>query len=231
MSDNFIYNWQNNLKTTQNGLKYMATKTASDLKDRGLSRDEALELLVADKYDLKIAESCVNEIYDIPVKKAFTVPVIPTSYEDVKHVVEHQINKMGSKEFLKLVTSGKNALVKLSSKRVNDLESTIKYASENPFAISDVHKELRPWVENALLDSVLLREQMKADLKPISEAKGIYEVKTANNTVIVDLLNGTSTGKRFTEGSFAELCIPDEYLIFAADKALPHGKIFRDLAE
>jgi len=88
---------------------------------------------------------------------------------------------------------------------------------------------LRPYVEETLLNSVLIAQSQEAEVKTASKNK--YVVSMRKGTADVDLVNATSNSEKFTQGNYASFGLADEFMVKAADTISPYARLRRALRD
>jgi hypothetical protein len=232
LSDDMIYNWRNELRSHSDGVFVVASSQAQKYKNQGFDKSQVVELLAAENYDLEVANRVASKLFDsidnTPVKQAIEVAVVPTKYSDCAPIIEKTLEKFSAKEFVKKLTLGEHSIVKTDSKGVDSWLSLVKMAKDNPNMRTSLHNELKPWVEEALLNSVLKAQSEK----PLVEAKNNkIVVSMRKGTAEVDLQNATSTSNKFIEGNYAFFGLADEYMVSAADSVSPYARLKRALKD
>ena len=227
-----IYNWRNELRSHNDGVYVVANSQATKYKNQGFNKSEVVELLAAESFDLEVANRVASKLFDSITeepKTAVEVAVVPTKYSDCAPVIEKTLNKLSSKEFVKRLTIGEHSIVKVDDKNLESWKRLAELAKTNDNAKEELHKELKPWVEEALLNSVLLAQSEKAQIKTASKNK--YVVSTRKGEAEVDLSNATSTSKKFIEGNYADFGLADEFMVSAADAVSPYQRLKRALVD
>jgi hypothetical protein len=92
-----------------------------------------------------------------------------------------------------------------------------------------LHTELKPWVEEALLNSVLVAEKEKSNIVTADKNKQVYKVAMRKGEATVDLTSGTSTSEKFTQGNYATFGLADEYMVSAVNSISPYERLKRAL--
>lgn len=232
MSNNieFIYNWDNEQKNSPESKALIA---ATNYKEKGYESQEAFDLLLSDNYSYRTAQAVINKLYDSSTSESasHSVSVVPTCYEDVKDSLGTLLRTSGPDKFINILTKGAMPLIKMAAKPLGSLRRVAEYAMHDNYAMNELHKMLKPWVEDCLLNSVLLSEKISPEAKIASVDIGVYEVTTKTASVTVDLFRGASNSERFTSGNFETLGLPDEYVILVAEKIAPLNKIKKDLSK
>ncbi len=231
-----IYNWKNELRQTNKGEKTVAAQSALDLQRRGFSAAEAIELLAADKFGLDVAESAVYEIYGKEQREARknivkTAMVVPTSYNDVAPIIEETLSRLSPKEFVHKLARSEMPILRVSSKNIESWYRLATAAKEHGgHAMTILHSELRPWVEETMLKSVLIAEKENASIQRLSSDRKQFRVAMQKESADVDLDMGVSTGTRFQKGNFSDFGLADEFMIQAADHSSPYERLRRALS-
>ena len=227
-----IYNWRNELRSHNDGVVVVASSQAAQYKAQGYNKSEVVELLAADKFDLEIANRVASKLFDSPtvaIKETVHVAVVPTKYDDCVPVIERSLEKYSAKEFVKKLCTGTHSIVKTDDKGIQTWLRAAELAKSNPNGRANLHAALKPWVEEALLNSVLVAQSEKPQIKTASKNK--YVVSGRKGTAEVDLVNATSTSEKFTKGNYADFGLADEYMVSAADSVSPYQRLKRALKD
>jgi hypothetical protein len=102
-------------------------------------------------------------------------------------------------------------------------------AKTSRVGMNNLHVALKPFIEETLLNNVLIAQSQDAEIKTASKNK--YVVSMRKGTAEVDLLSATSTSDKFTQGNYADFGLADEYLVKAADTVSPYQRLKRALAD
>lgn len=233
-TDDMIYNWRNELRQNVQGEQFVAVQAAENYKQRGFTAAETLEMLAADSYDLRIAEAAVKSTYEPEssapaADKARTAQVVPTSYNDVAPIIENTLSRLSAREFVDRLTKSEAPLMRVTAASVESLQRLAAQAKEDAYALSVLHDEIRPWIEDAMLKSVLLAEKEPAQVTAMGKNSSRFKVASRKEVAEVDLESGVSTGSRFQKGHFAEFGLADEFMVRAADVSSPYQRLKRAL--
>lgn len=229
-SDDMIYNWRNELRAHNDGVYVVANSQASKYKSQGFGKEEVVELLAAENFDLEVANRVASNLFDeksTPTKTAIEVAVVPTKYSDCAPIIERTLEKLSAKEFVKRLTIGKHSIVKADDKSVESWRRLAELAKTSSNAKAELHKELKPWIEETLLNSVLIAQSEKPQIKTASKNK--YVVSMRKGEAEVDLSNATSTSNKFIEGNYADFGLADEFMVSAAEAVSPYSRLKRAL--
>lgn len=232
ISDDMIYNWRNELRAHNDGVYVVANSQATKYKSLGYGKSEVVELLAADNFDLDVATRVASKLFDTPEttqKPSVQVAVVPTRYEDCVPVIEKSLERYSAKEFVKRLCTGPHAIVKTDEKGLGFWKRVAEMAKTSLQGKSNLHASLKPFVEEALLNSVLIAQSEKPEIKTASKNK--YVVSMRRGTAEVDLLNGTSNSAKYTEGNYADFGIADEFMVSAADTVSPYERLKRALKD
>lgn len=227
-SDEFIYNWSNQLaEGTARERRASLVRLAQQHRNRGFSRNEALELLVADTQDIDTCHSVVDYVFaDVEEEKpAVQAYLVPTSYRDVAAQVEGALARLGPDEFIDAICGAEYPIVRTSRRGRESLRRVAENALVNPKAMDMLHETIAPYFETAMLDSVILAEQSGERVAQVDDS--VFVVGDGNEQVQVDLESGSSTGYRYKKGRFAEFGLADEYMVRVAEHASPHERLRR----
>ena len=227
-----IYNWRNELRAHNDGVYVVANSQASKYKSQGFNKSEVIELLAAENFDLEVANRVASNLFEEPTvakMETVNVAVVPTKYSDCAPVIERSLEKLSAKEFVKRLTIGEHSIVKADSKSIESWRRLAELAKTNSNAKAELHKELKPWIEEALLNSVLIAQSEKSEIKTASKNK--YVVSMRKGQAEVDLSTATSSSKKFIEGNYADFGLADEYMVSAADAVSPYARLKRALVD
>lgn len=231
-NDEFIYNWRNELKQSQDGALLVASRMASKLKDSGFGKNDVIELLAVENFDIELCNRVASKLFDTvetPVAKKIEVAVVPTKYSDCAPTIERNLEKLSAREFTKKLCSGPYAIVKIDSRQFDSWVRLAELAKTSSNAKTALHTELKPWVEEALLNSVLVAEKEKGNVVLADKNKQVYKVAMRKGEATVDLFSGTSTSEKFTQGNYATFGLADEYMVSAVNSISPYERLKRAL--
>jgi len=231
-SDDMIYNWRNELRSHKDGVVVVASSQAAQYKAQGYNKSEVVELLAADNFDIDVANRVASKLFDAPtvaIKETVQVAVVPTKYDDCVPVIERSLEKYSAKEFVKRLCTGPHSIVKTDDRGIQTWLRAAELAKSNSNGKTNLHAALKPWVEEALLNSVLVAQSEKPQVKTASKNK--YVVSNKKGTAEVDLANATSTSEKFIKGNYADFGIADEYMVGAADSVSPYQRLKRALKD
>ena len=230
-SDDLIYNWRNELKGHSSGMKVVASAHAVKLKNQGFNKDEVVELLAAENFDLNLVKKIASTVFDeeTNVKTAMEVAVVPTKYADCAPIIEKTLEKLSAKEFVNKLTQGNHPIVRADEKSFESWKRLAELAKKNYNARLSLHAELKPWIEEVLLNNVLVAQTSEGQMKTASKNK--YVVSMRHGSAEVDLTNGTSTSVKFQEGNYELFGLADEFMVKAADSVSPYERLKRALKD
>jgi len=231
-NDEFIYNWRNELKQSQDGALLVASRMASRLKDSGFGKNDVIELLAVENFDIELCTRVASKLFDaveVPVAKKVEVAVVPTKYSDCAPTIERSLERLSARDFAKRLCSGPYAVVKIDEKQFDSWVRLAELAKTSSNARTALHTELKPWVEEALLNSVLVAQKEKGNIVTADKNKQVYKVAMRKGEATVDLTSGTSTSEKFTQGNYATFGLADEYMVSAADSVSPYERLKRAL--
>lgn len=232
-NDDFIYNWRNELKQHADGAYLVAKRMASNLKDKGLSKNDIIELLAVENFDIDLAKRVASKVFETTEKVAenntIEVSVVPTKYADCAPIIERSLTKLSAKEFAKRLCSGPYAIVKTDEKSFDSWIRLAELAKSSANGKHNLHTELKPWVEEALLNSVLVAQREKPTITAADKSNKVYKVAMRKGEATVDLSAGTSSSEKYTKGNYETFGIADEYMVSAADTVSPYQRLKRAL--
>lgn len=232
-NDDFIYNWRNELKQHADGAYLVAKRMASNLKDKGLSKNDVVELLAVENFDIDLARRVASKVFDTNEKVAenntIEVSVVPTKYADCAPIIERSLIKLSAKEFAKRLCSGPYAIVKTDEKSFDSWIRLAELAKTSANGKHNLHTELKPWVEEALLNSVLVAQNERPVITASDKTNKVFKVAMRRGEATVDLSSGTSSSDKYTKGNYETFGIADEFIVSAADTVSPYQRLKRAL--
>jgi hypothetical protein len=232
-NDDFIYNWRNELKQHADGAYLVAKRMASNLKDKGLSKNDVVELLAVENFDIDLARRVASKVFDTNEKVAenntIEVSVVPTKYADCAPIIERSLIKLSAKEFAKRLCSGPYAIVKTDEKSFDSWVRLAELAKTSANGKHNLHTELKPWVEEALLNSVLVAQNERPVITASDKTNKVFKVAMRRGEATVDLSAGTSSSDKYTKGNYETFGIADEFIVSAADTVSPYQRLKRAL--
>jgi len=231
--DDFIYNWRNELKQHADGAYLVAKRMASNLKDKGLSKNDVVELLAVENFDIDLARRVASKVFDTNEKVAenntIEVSVVPTKYADCAPIIERSLIKLSAKEFAKRLCSGPYAIVKTDEKSFDSWVRLAELAKTSANGKHNLHTELKPWVEEALLNSVLVAQNERPVITASDKTNKVFKVAMRRGEATVNLSAGTSSSEKYTKGNYETFGIADEFIVSAADTVSPYQRLKRAL--
>ena len=150
-------------------------------------------------------------------------------YSDCIPVIEKSLEKYSAREFVKRLCTGPHSIVKADERGLSFWQRVAEIAKSNTQGKSHLHAALKPWVEETLLNSVLIAQAEKPEIKLASDENIIVNMR--KGSAEVNLNKGTSTSKKFTEGNYADFGLADEYMISAAEHVSPYERLKRALID
>ena len=232
-TNDMIYNWRNELKAHNDGVFVVANSQAQKYKNQGFEKSEVVELLAADNFDLDIANRVASKLFDtaeeVMQNTAVEVAVVPTRYSDCAPVIERSLTKLSAKEFVKRLCTGPHSIVKTDEKGLGFWLRITEAAKENAAGKSHLHASLKPYIEETLLNNVLLAQSQDAQIKTASKTK--YVVSMKKGSAEVDLSSATSSSEKFIGGNYVDFGLADEYMVKAADTVSPYQRLKRALRD
>ena len=232
-NDDFIYNWRNELKQHADGAYLVAKRMASNLKDKGLSKNDVVELLAVENFDIDLARRVASKVFDTNEKVAenntIEVSVVPTKYADCAPIIERSLIKLSAKEFAKRLCSGPYAIVKTDEKSFDSWVRLAELAKTSANGKHNLHTELKPWVEEALLNSVLVAQTERPVITASDKTNNVFKVAMRRGEATVNLSAGTSSSEKYTKGNYETFGIADEFIVSAADTVSPYQRLKRAL--
>lgn len=227
-SEEFIYNWNNQLTAgTQRERQTVLVRAAQTLRNSGYEQREALDMLLADHADVNAVEGAIEFVFaDAKTENAKEVAasvVVPTSYKDIKSVVENQLAEMGPNNFIGALCDSEYPIIRTSKRGRESLVRLAESATSMRHAMNSLHETLAPYFETVMLDSVLLADKLNA--RVAEKNNGIFECEAPKATVTVNIREASSNSARFTGGKFADFGLACEYIVKVADYVSPHERL------
>jgi hypothetical protein len=232
-SHDMIYNWRNELRSNNDGVLIVANSQAQKYKNQGFDKSEVVELLAADNFDLDVANRIASKLFDsaeeVEQNTAIEVAVVPTRYSDCAPVIERSLTKLSAKEFVKRLCGGPHSIVKTDEKGLGYWMRLTEAAKDSASGKNHLHASLRPYIEETLLNNVLLAQSQEAQIKTASKTKFVVSMK--KGTAEVDLSNATSSSDKFIAGNYVDFGLADEFMVKAADTVSPYQRLKRALKD
>lgn len=238
--EEFLTNWGNQaLSQSENGLRFAYAQSANDLKEKGFSESEALDILGAnDTNNIKLIQSAVESAYgkqvvaSVEEKKANDSYVVPTSYKEIAHNVENQLNNLGPKQFMNKLARSKNPIMPLNEKAFNSYLRMASLATKDSSYMNQLHNDLKKWFEESMYVTVCAAKSSKNQIRVASTNDGKFiatNVRGASCDVCLE--SGTCSCARFSQGHFADFGLACEHIVAAADKVSPHQRLLKAITE
>jgi len=232
-NSDILEKWLYSVRRTDQGERYAAAQAATGYKAEGYSADEALDLMTADSFDTELSKEVLSQVFgeantgatSAPVEK--TAMVVPTSYRDIAPVVEETLRANSPSQFIGLLMDGEMPLVRASNRNRDSWKRLAHQAMTDPVAMKILHTDLRPWLEDAMLNSVLIAENQQARVNAKGEKK--YAVASKESRANVCLETGTCDCDRFVKSNFADFGIACEHLVHAKHTLHPFERLTRAL--
>ena len=232
-TNDMIYNWRNELRSHNDGVLVVANSQAQKYKNQGFDKSEVVELLAADNFDLDIANRVASKLFDsteeVEQNTAVEVAVVPTKYSDCAPVIERSLTKLSAKEFVKRLCTGPHSIVKTDEKGLGYWMRLTEAAKDSNAGKSHLHASLKPFIEETLLNNVLLAQSQEAQIKTASKTKFVVSMK--KGSAEVDLSNATSSSDKFIAGNYVDFGLADEFMVKAADTVSPYQRLKRALKD
>jgi len=232
-STDMIYNWRNELRSNNDGVLIVANSQAQKYKNQGFNKSEVVELLAADNFDLDVANRIASKLFDsakeVEQNTAIEVAVIPTRYSDCAPVIERSLTKFSAKEFVKKLCAGPHSIVKTDEKGLGFWLRITEAAKDSASGKNHLHASLRPYIEETLLNNVLIAQSQEAQIKTASKTKFVVSMK--KGSAEVDLSNATSSSDKFIGGNYVDFGLADEFMVKAADTVSPYQRLKRALKD
>lgn len=230
--NSIINNWNNTLSTTFDEQFSLAQAKCEKMKKQGFKKNDIREVLSADglndpTINEVIGKSFGKSTLEEKLKKASysSQYVVPTSYNDIKDLVENTLFKFGPEKFITFLTSGSTPIVKTSATHIQRLAKIAAKSMEDSHSLQHLHSELEPYMEEQMLHAVLEAEHGDAEINKI--ASGEYMVKMNNRTAKVNLGAGRSSSKKYSESHYDKFGLADEFIVKAHDKVSPCSRIIK----
>jgi hypothetical protein len=200
----------------------------------GFSADETIDLMIGEDFDVDLTKEIVAQVYgesktNVSQNTAPRIAMVaPTSYNDVVPFIEGALTKLSPTQFAEVIL---NDLLVASDRDKDGWRRLAQQAVHDPIAKNILHEDLRPWVEEAMLNAVLLAEKQQARVVEADAASRKYIVATNQSTHEVNLTEGTCTCDTFNQGNFSLLGLACEHIIRAADTVSPFQRLTRALRD
>lgn len=238
--EEFLTNWGNQaLSQSETGIRLAFVQSASNLKEKGYSESEALDILGAnDTINFKLIQSAVESAYgkevvaSVEEKKVNESYVVPTSYKEVVATVENQLKQLGPKQFMNKLARSKSPIMPINEKSYNSYLRLASLAVNDHKAMNQLHGDLKKWFEESMYVSVCAAKSSKNQIRVASTTEGKF-VATNERGASCDvcLESGTCSCSRFAQGHFGDFGLACEHLVAAADKVSPHQRLLKAITE
>ena len=226
-----LTNWTNSLGNTYSARFVAACTDCEGCKKRGFTRDEASEILASRGYGMDGVSDVLDQIYGPKTAEASTknidLFVVPTKYKDISKMIEYRLAKSGPEKFVSYLTECEMPIIGTTERHKKSLLKIAQCSIEDPSTIVHLHDELEPYVEEAMLNSVLMAEQHQATINKLSQNQ--YLVEFPARCATVDLGKGESNSSKFVKGNFGKFGLADEFLIKAHDTVSPYIRLRKSL--
>ncbi len=200
---------------------------------RQLLQQKGPELLAVENFDIDLARRVASKVFDTNEKVAenntIEVSVVPTKYADCAPIIERSLIKLSAKEFAKRLCSGPYAIVKTDEKSFDSWVRLAELAKTSANGKHNLHTEVKPWVEEALLNSVLVAQNERPVITASDKTNKVFKVAMRRGEATVNLSAGTSSSEKYTKGSYETFGIADEFIVSAADTVSPYQRLKRAL--
>lgn len=234
-SQEYINNWSNILKNTNNGADMIATRTAESLKNEGYTAREASDIMVADDFDSELVEAVIDKTYADPTtadnetEKVVVSYVVPTCYEDVKPFVEKALNESSARDFMKkLARTNCPIIPNLPENKLESFVRLAQRAKEDRNNLEVLHNDLLPFIESAMYNSIIIAEKNNTSSVKASDQNHKYVVASKKETYDVQVNEGTCTCEKYSEGNFATFGLACEHIVAVANVISPNYKVARN---
>jgi hypothetical protein len=237
-NEEFIYNWSNSLRQSNEGLKVVIAQQVEGLKREGYASDDIADILIADNYHPEIVEAAVKEAFSIadsnsefePKAKSVKAYVAPTSYDDIKPFVEKTLSECTAKEFVDRLTKSEYPIIsKLANKKYESLVRIATIAKENSNLIDVLHKELLPFMELAMYKAVEACTNSKNRIT-VAETKIKNRFTVASSMQVLhtaSVENGSCDCDEYVKGNYADFGMACKHLVALAMNISPNEKLER----
>ena len=236
-SEDIIANWSNSLRQTRSGERMIVAQVAEGYKSRGFNSTEATQMLDAQRFDTSLVDDVVAETYGLS-READSTPVrtreamlCPNSYREVIAFIDESLENLSPKQFVNKLALSDDPILKISEKSLASWYRLAEAAKSDQHARGMLHKDLKPWVEEAIYLCVLAARKMDGKFKGASanSTRMSYATKKFVEAE-VDLNAGTCTCDKFNKGNFKDFGLACEHLIKAADTVSPLQRLKRAIS-
>lgn len=238
-NEEFIINWANTLKKTDDGAVMIATRTAEKLKEDGYAPSEISDVMVADNYDINLVDQVINNIFAsdtqeeiVTAEEKVTTYVVPTSYEDVRSFVESTLRECSAKEFMERLARAEYPIIKdMNDHKFESFVRLAERAKNDKYAREVLHSDLLPFVETAMYEAVKLSEDNKPKtiVASVDDDKYTvsYSLKDINDVFVK---SAKCSCEKYTKGNYSDFGLACEHIVSAVDKISPNYKLPRNFA-
>lgn len=226
-----FYNWNNSLKTNDKiQFRAIQAKIRPYLEKNAYSMTEIEEILVAEGYKPNLVKEALNfdnNKNDVE-QRVSDANGVPKKYADLAHRFEKVLKEVGPTKFVKLITSGVNPLLKISSKEKYTFQKIADLAHENPIHLATLHTYLKPSIVSELAENVCRARKISDKCSFANTQKGL-SISHNGKTIFASSEPVKSTSQKFIDSNYEAFGFPDEYVILAYEHNSPYSKINHSL--
>ena len=240
VQEEFLTNWGNQaLSQSENGIRLSYAQSANDLKSKGFSESEALDILGAnDTHNFRLIQSAVElafgkEVVASPVeKKKSEAYVVPTSYKEIAEIVEAKLKQNGPRQFMNKLARSKSPIMPLNEKSFNSYLRLASLAVKDQSSMNQLHNELKKWFEESMYVSVCAAKSTKNEIRVASKNNGKFVATNLRGASCdVCLESGTCSCSKFSQSNYGEFGLACEHIVAAADQVSPHQRLLKAITE
>lgn len=223
-------NWTNNNKTNEQiQLRTIKARILPMLQKGVYASNEIEEILVSEGYRLDLIKKAMT--IDEPIKTASSTPQkgFPKSYKDLAPQIEKVLREKGPNQFVKMLTSGNDPLMKLSTKDRGTFQKIADTAYDHPIHMNTLHAFMEPSIVSELAENVCRARKIKPNCKIAQTNSEVYEITHKDVTVIASPTQIKSTSQKFAQSNYEAFGFPDEYIVLAYDESSPYSRIKKEI--
>ena len=223
------------LSKSESGKRIIISEQVDKLQSRGFTAEEAFDILASNDFEnLSLIENIIQDKFGKVssakknnVRQSF---VCPTTYSEIKSVVQDQLKKLGPVNFINALSRTEKPIMPINDKSYSSYLRLASAAYSDSSKMNNLHTELKKWFEEAMYVSVCAAKSSKNDLR-VASVNNNYVAYDNNKPYDVNLENGTCTCYKFAKSHYGDFGLACEHLVAAADKVSPHQRLLKAVKE
>ena len=227
-----FYNWNNSVKTNEKiQFREILARIKPLIRKQSYKSSEIEEILIAEGYRENLVKDAMNSLNTKTAEQTSEIVPdgVPMTYSDIAPKFEKVLKSSGPTNFIKIMTSGDNPLVKISKKELETFQRIADTAYENPVHLATLHAFLKPSIISELAENVCRARKIRNKCSFAKVSNGKYKITHGNHTIEASISPVNSTSNKYSASNYDKFGFPDEYVILAYEEESPYSKIKRDI--